>query len=115
MPLVLQICKRGDRAALFRHPAGIILDVLGQLLLCLVLWHRCRSECLFLLLANPPTARLGHPEMKEPEPYFAQAATFDLLDPALGCIRPRQSAAEAFDVEVDGFAKGTRTICAEPL
>jgi hypothetical protein len=45
--------------------------------------------------------------MKEPDPYFALAATFDLFDPALGCIRPRQSAAEAFDVEVDGVAKGT--------
>jgi hypothetical protein len=53
--------------------------------------------------------------MKEPDLYFALAATFDLLDPALGCVRPRQSAAEAFDVEVDGVAKRTRTICAESL
>jgi hypothetical protein len=44
--------------------------------------------------------------LKESDPYFALTVTFDLLDPALGCIRPRQSAAEAFDVEVDGFAKG---------
>jgi hypothetical protein len=53
--------------------------------------------------------------MKEPDPYFALAATFDLLDPALTCIRPRQSAAEALDVEVDWFAKGTETIFAESL
>ena len=79
---VPQICKRRDRAALFRDPAGIILDVLGQLLLCLVLRHRCRSECFFLLLANPPTTRVRHPEMKEPDPYFALAVTFDLFDPA---------------------------------
>jgi hypothetical protein len=59
--------------------------------------------------------RVSHPEMKERDPYFALAAMFDLLDPALGCIRPRQSAAETFDVEVDGFDKGTRTICAGSL
>jgi hypothetical protein len=53
--------------------------------------------------------------MKEPDPYFALPATFDLLDPALGGIRPRQSAAEAFDVEVDGVAKRIRTSCAESL
>ena len=54
----------------------------------------------------------SHPEMKEPDPYFALAA-LDLLDPALGRIGPRQSAAETFEVKVDGFAKGIR-IVADP-
>ena len=46
------------------------------------------------------------PEMKEPNPQSALAATFDLLDPAVGCISPGQSAPETFDVEVDWFAQG---------
>ena len=47
-----------------------------------------------LVDVDHPPGRIGHPEMKEPNPHFALAATFDLLDPALGCISPRQSAPE---------------------
>ncbi len=105
---VPQISERRNGLALFCDPTCEFFDVLGQLLLCFVFRHRRRSQRLFLLLTTPSPGRIGHPEMKEPNPHFTLAATFDLLDPTLGCISPGHPPAQAADIEIDWFAEGTR-------
>ena len=59
-------------------------DILSQLLLGLVFWHRSRSQRLFLLRAHATALRVGRPKMEESYPDLPFAAAFDLSDPALG-------------------------------
>ena len=48
--------------------------------------------------------------MEKPDPDFPFTAAFDLLNPPLGRIRPRQPPPETSDVEIDLFPKRALTL-----
>jgi hypothetical protein len=63
--------------------ARALLDVFGELLLGLVLWHCARTQSLLLLLAHGSAEGVRDVEMEISDPHFAFARPIYFFDPAL--------------------------------
>ena len=70
--------------------ARVLLDVIGQLLVGLVLWHGGWAERFFLLFADRPAGGVRDVEMEKADPDLAFAWPVDLLDPALRSLASSQ-------------------------
>jgi len=106
-----EIGKALDRVSLMNELACELLDVIGELLLGLVLRHRCRAQSFLLLLAYRSSRGVGDVEMEVADPNLAFARPIYFLDPAFwsgGSDQPLRLwlPADVANVDLDDGCKG---------